>query len=143
MCWASRAIARALVAAALLTILPSHLHAQAELTSSYPKKLVRIIVPFAAGSVTDALTRVIAQNLSDRIAQPVIIDNKPGASGNLGAELVAKSLGDGHTLLMATGNHTINMTLYRNLNYDTVKDLAPIIFCASPPRFWFHIHRFR
>lgn len=128
-----KAIARALTAATLLVVLSAQVHAQARLSGSYPTKLIRIVVPFAAGSVTDSLTRVIAQKLSDRFNQPVIVENKAGAAGNVGAELVAKSAADGYTLLMATGNHTINMTLYHSLNYDTVKDFAPIIFCASAP----------
>lgn len=100
---------------------------------TYPTKVVRVVVPFAAGSVTDVLTRLIAQKLSERLGQSFIVENKPGAGGNLGAELVAKSASDGYTLLMATGNHTINMALYRNLAYDTMRNFAPVVFCASAP----------
>ena len=97
----------------------------------YPSKSVRIIVPFAAGGPSDILARLLARKLGARWSQPVIVDNRPGAGGSLGAGLLAKSPPDGHTLLLSdTAVMTISPALYNNLPY-TTKDLAPVINLAK------------
>ena len=101
---------------------------------AYPTKPIRIVVPFPAGGTTDVLARAAAQKLAETLGQPAVVDNRPGAGGNIGAELVAKSAPDGYTLLMGTvGTHAINPGLYPKLPYDHVKDFAPVILVAGVP----------
>jgi len=100
----------------------------------YPSKPIRLVVPFPAGGTTDILAREVGQRLSLSLGQPVVIDNRPGAAGNIGSELVAKSAPDGYTLLMATvGTHAINPNLYARIPYDHVKDFAPVVLVAGVP----------
>jgi tripartite-type tricarboxylate transporter receptor subunit TctC len=100
----------------------------------YPARPVRMVAPFAPGGATDVLTRIVSLKLYERWGQTVIVDNRVGASGNIGAEYVAKSAApDGYTLLMAGAPHAINMSLFRNLRYDLAKDLAPITLVATFP----------
>ena len=100
----------------------------------YPTKPIRIVVPFPAGGTTDVLARAVAQKLTETLGQAVVVDNRPGAGGNIGAELVAKSPPDGYTLLMGTvGTHAINPSLYPKMPYDHVKDFAPVILVAGVP----------
>ena len=102
--------------------------------ATYPTKPIRIVVPFPAGGTTDILARAAAQRLSETLGQPAVVDNRPGAGGNIGAELVAKAPPDGHTLLMGTvGTHAINASLYSKMPYDHVRDFAPIILVAGVP----------
>jgi tripartite-type tricarboxylate transporter receptor subunit TctC len=106
----------------------------AQSTANYPAKPVRLVVPFPAGGTTDILARAVAQKLSEAWGQQVIVDNRPGAGGNIGSDLVAKSKPDGYTLLMGTvGTHAINPSLYKNMPYDHVKDFAPVILVAGVP----------
>jgi tripartite-type tricarboxylate transporter receptor subunit TctC len=109
--------------------------AQAQAQSSgWPTKAVRIVVPFAAGGTTDILARALAPELQRVFGQPFVVDNKPGAGGNNGAAEVAKSPGDGYTLLMGTvGTHAINPSLYPKMPYDAVKDFAPVTLVAGVP----------
>ena len=101
---------------------------------AWPNKPVRIVVPFAAGGTTDILARAIAPELTRAFGQSFYVDNKGGAGGNLGAEIVAKSPGDGYTLLMGTvGTHGINRALYAKLPYDPFKDFVPITVVAGVP----------
>ena len=101
---------------------------------SYPSKPIRLVVPFPPGGTTDILAREVAQKLTDAWGQSVVVDNRPGAGGNIGAELVAKAAPDGYTLLMGTvGTHAINSSLYAKLPYDHVKDFAPVILVADVP----------
>lgn len=94
---------------------------------SYPNKAIRYVVPFPAGGPLDIVARVIGQELSKAWSQPVIIDNRPGAGGNVGSELAARATADGYTLLYGTnGTHAINSTLYASLRFDPVRDFAPI-----------------
>src|SRR5438034_5972010 len=121
--------ARALAAALLVVAAPVALGQVA-----YPTKPVRLVVPFPAGGTTDLLARAAAQKLSEAWGQQVIVDNRPGAAGNIGAELVAKAAPDGYTLLMGTvGTHAINASLYAKMPYDHVKDFAPVILVAGVP----------
>jgi tripartite-type tricarboxylate transporter receptor subunit TctC len=119
-------------AAALATVVFAALPAVAQ--SHWPNKPVRIVVPFAAGGTTDILARAIAPELSKAFGQQFIVDNRAGAGGNVGAEIVAKSPGDGYTLLMGTvGTHGINRALYEKLPYDPIKDFVPITLVAGVP----------
>jgi len=105
---------------ALLLALPLQVFAQ------YPQRTVKMVVPFPAGGPTDILARVLAQKLAERWGQPVIVDNKPGAGGAIGSDLVAKAAPDGYTLLMATSStHSIGPALQK-LPYDPVRDFAPV-----------------
>ena len=98
----------------------------------YPAKPLRIIVPFAPGGSTDIFARLVAERLSASLAQPVVVENRAGASGNIGAEAVAKSAPDGYTVLMATtGVMAINNALFKNMPYDAARDLEPVVFIAS------------
>jgi tripartite-type tricarboxylate transporter receptor subunit TctC len=99
----------------------------------WPARPVRLIVPFAAGGATDVVARMLGQKLSVRWGQPVVIENRAGAGGNLGADMVAKSPGDGYTLLFASGSIAINPHIYKRLPFDTEKDLVPITNVASGP----------
>jgi tripartite-type tricarboxylate transporter receptor subunit TctC len=102
--------------------------------SNWPTKPVRIIVPFAPGGTTDILARAVAPELSKAFGQSFIVENRAGAGGNVGADLVAKSAADGYTLLMGTvGTHGINRALYDKLPYDPIKDFAPITLVAGVP----------
>lgn len=98
---------------------------------AYPAKAIRIVVPFPAGGTSDILSRAIGQKLTEEWKQPVIVDNRPGAGANIGAEIVVKSPPDGYTLLLASTIHTINPSLYRKLAYDPVKDFTPITLIAT------------
>jgi tripartite-type tricarboxylate transporter receptor subunit TctC len=101
---------------------------------AYPTKLIRMIVPFPAGGTTDILARSVGQKLGEALGQQVIIDNRPGAGGNIGSDMVAKAAPDGYTLLMGTvGTHAINPSLYPKMPYDHVKDFAPIALVAGVP----------
>ncbi|CAM3376110.1 Bug family tripartite tricarboxylate transporter substrate binding protein [Cupriavidus taiwanensis] len=105
-------------------------HAQ----GGYPTKPITLIVPFSAGGTTDILARIVGLQLGKALGQPVVIDNRPGAGGNIGASLAAKAPGDGYTLFMGTiGTHAINQSLYSKLPYDPVKDFAPITRVAMVP----------
>jgi tripartite-type tricarboxylate transporter receptor subunit TctC len=103
-------------------------------SQGYPAKPVRIIVPFAPAGSTDITARIVAQKLTDGWRQQVIVDNRAGAGGNIGAEAVAKSAPDGYTLLLATtGVMAINHRLYRNLSYDALRDFAPVTQIGALP----------
>jgi tripartite-type tricarboxylate transporter receptor subunit TctC len=101
---------------------------------AWPNKPVRVVVPFAPGGTTDILARALAPELGKAFGQTFVIDNKPGAGGNLGSDIVAKSPPDGYTLLMGTvGTHAINASLYPKMPFDPVKDFAPIVLVAGVP----------
>jgi tripartite-type tricarboxylate transporter receptor subunit TctC len=124
--------ALALAAAPLLA--PDATAAQTDPVAGYPAKPIRLIVPLTAGGPTDILARIIAMPLSEVLAQQVIVDNRPGAGGNIGAEIAARSAPDGYTLFMGTsGPLSINSSLYPKLPYDPIRDFAPIILAASAP----------
>ena len=122
---------RALRALALVTAGTLLTTAQAQ--QRYPSKTVRIIAPFPAGGAADILARITAQRLTEQLGQTVIVENRPGAAGAIGSELVAKSAPDGYTLLVGvTASHGINPALQK-LSYDAVKDFAPISLLATIP----------
>src|SRR5215468_940323 len=104
------------------------------LAQSYPTKPIRLVVPFPAGGSLDVVARAIGQKLTDAWGQPVVIDNRPGAGGNIGADLVAKSPADGYTILEgALSTHAVNVSLYSKMPYDPVRDFAPITLVAVTP----------
>jgi len=100
----------------------------------YPVKPVRIVVPFPPGGPADVLARTVGDKLQASLGQPVVVDNRPGAGGNIGMELVAKAAPDGHTLVLApAGNLTVNPILYRSVPYDVARDFAPVTVIAAVP----------
>jgi len=100
---------------------------------AYPVKPIRFVIPFSPGGAADVPARMIVQELTKALGQQVIADNRPGAGGGIGAEAVAKAPPDGHTLLMISNTHTISVSLYKKLNYDILKDLAPVMQIAAAP----------
>jgi len=122
-------ILRALAAIGLLLVPAASVAAD-----PFPSKPVKIIVPYAAGGVADLLPRVVGEKLSQIWKQPVVIENKPGASGNIGMELAVRAEPDGYTLVLApTGNLTVNPILFPNLPFNPQKDLSPITILAASP----------
>jgi len=121
----------ALSLAATLAILAPH---AARAADAYPAKPVRFVVAFPPGGGTDIIARSIAQKLAERIAQQVVVDNRPGAGGNIGTDIVAKSAPDGYTMLMGSaGPLAINASLFGKMPFDPIKDLAPVTLAASTP----------
>jgi tripartite-type tricarboxylate transporter receptor subunit TctC len=102
-------------------------------TPSYPNKIVHIIVPFSPGSATDIISRTIADKLSASLGQPVVVENRPGAGGTIGAGVVAASAPDGYTLLVQSSGHTVNPHIYSNLTYDTLRDFAGVTTLVNLP----------
>ena len=121
-------LGRLLAATALACGLAATAHAQ-----SWPTKPIRYIVPFPPGGATDILARSIADKLGPALGQPVIVENRAGAAGNVGTELVAKSAPDGYTILMVTVAQSISESLYAKLGYNLTRDLAPVILVARVP----------
>ena len=108
--------------------------ARTAIAQTYPVKSVRMVVPFAAGAGSnDIMARLAAQKLSDSLGQQVVVDNRPGASGIIGTDIVAKAQPDGYTVLMMSLTFTVNPSLFRKMPYDTVKDLTPVTMVASAP----------
>ena len=100
---------------------------------AWPSNVVKLVVTFPPGGSTDVTARLIAEKLRSDLGRSVIVDNKPGAGGNIGADFVAKAPADGYTLLMATSSHVTNRTLYKNLPYDVLQDFAPVSRIAFIP----------
>lgn len=122
-----RILATAAAAACLMTGTSAY-------AQNYPTKPITIVVPFAAGGTTDILARAVGHELTKSMGQQVIIDNRPGAGGNIGAQIVSRAAPDGYTLLMGTvGTHGINEALYPKLPYNPVKDFAPVTVVAAVP----------
>ena len=102
--------------------------------AQYPNRPIKMVVPFPAGGTTDIMARAVAADLQRTLGQPVVVENKAGAGGNIGSDFVAKSPADGYTLLMGTvGTHAINVALYPKMPYDAVKDFVPISLVAGVP----------
>ncbi|MGC2075887.1 MAG: tripartite tricarboxylate transporter substrate-binding protein [Xanthobacteraceae bacterium] len=120
---------RSIGALALCAIFATPVYA----ADSYPVRPVKIVVPWPAGGVADFLARIVADGLSQKLGQPFIVDNRAGAGTNIGSEFVAKATPDGYTLLLASSNNAVNMTLYSSMPYDAVKDFAPISLLATVP----------
>lgn len=124
--------ARVIVTASL-AVLSCLLIAPASAQGSFPNKPIRIIVPFTPGGGNDVFARAVGQKMQERLGQPVVVENKPGAGGNIGAELVAKSTPDGYTLLVAQNGLAMIPWLYQNLPFDPMKDLAPVTIALTLP----------
>ena len=103
------------------------------LAQAWPTKPVKLVVPYPPGGPTDIVARVIAERLTAQTGQPFVVDNRAGAGGNLGADVVAKSPPDGYTLLIATTAHAINKSLFKNLTYDVQRDFAPVSLLTQGP----------
>jgi tripartite-type tricarboxylate transporter receptor subunit TctC len=122
-------LARLFVAAMALGLAADGAQAQ-----TYPSKPIRMVVPFTPGGTTDILARTVGQKMGEAWGQPVVVDNRPGAGGNIGSELVAKSAPDGYTLLMGTiSTHAINASLYKRLPFDPTRDFAPVSRVGTLP----------
>ena len=117
-------------AIALVALPPSAAEAQ----TAYPEKPVRFIVPYPPGGGTDVIARIVQERFAQALAQPVIIENRGGAAGSLGTDVVAKAAPDGYTVLFTLSSHTINPAIYPKLPFDTVKDFAPVGTVASLPQ---------
>ena len=125
-----------LVAGLLVATATIASHAQtsaATALSAYPNKPVKVIVPYPPGGPTDIVARVVFQQVSEATGQQFVIENRAGAGGNIGAEAVARAPADGYTLLVATTAHAINMSLFKGLNYDVVKDFTPVTLLTQGP----------
>jgi len=110
--------------ALLMCLFAFNAHSQ---TSDFPNKAVRIVVPFPPGGATDITARVVAEKLSTKWGQPVVIDNKAGAGGNVGSDLIAKSAPDGYNIILGvTGSHAINLSLYKKMPYHPLNDFEPL-----------------
>jgi tripartite-type tricarboxylate transporter receptor subunit TctC len=117
----------------LVALLVAALAAPAVMAQGFPSKPIRIVVPFAAGGAVDVVARAVGQRMAEQMGSPVVVDNRPGASANLGAELVAKAAPDGYTLLMGANGLATNGTLFKNLPFDTLRDFAPIARVGYAP----------
>jgi tripartite-type tricarboxylate transporter receptor subunit TctC len=123
----------ALISAGLTILLPVAAHAQNS-AAAYPNKTIKLLIPFPAGGATDILGRTLAQKLSTALGQQVIVENKPGAGGTIGADTVAKATPDGYTILMATSStHSIAPAINPKMPYDALADFAPIAHFANAP----------
>ncbi|MSQ70192.1 MAG: tripartite tricarboxylate transporter substrate binding protein [Betaproteobacteria bacterium] len=121
------------IASGLITIF-SLLHAAPLAAQSYPAKAIHIFVTIGPGAAADVLTRIVGEELGKRLGQPVIIENRAGAGGNIAGEAVARSAPDGHALLMASSStHGANASIYPNMPFDPIKDFAPIVLVAGNP----------
>ncbi|MFL6715784.1 MAG: Bug family tripartite tricarboxylate transporter substrate binding protein, partial [Burkholderiaceae bacterium] len=123
---------RTIAGIALATIALHGVTASAQ--DSYPSRPIRLVVPFPAGGGTDTISRVVANKLTETLKWTIVVDNRPGAGGNIGVDMAAKAPADGYTIVMGqTSNLAVNPTLYAKLPYDPVKDLAPITTVADAP----------
>jgi len=131
--WSKQGARRmALQALTAMALLPSGMSASAQ---SWPERPVRIVVPFSAGGTTDVVARALAKDLGDAWGQSVVVENRAGAGGNIGAEVVAKSAPDGYTLLMTSGSiFTVNPHMYEKLPFDPLKDFIPVTSVATGPQ---------
>jgi tripartite-type tricarboxylate transporter receptor subunit TctC len=107
--------------------------AAATAQAQYPDKPVRIIVPFIAGSAPDVVARQVAQRLTASLGQQFVVENKPGAAGNIGAEVAARAAPDGYTLMLLTSSYAISRFLYTRVNYDVARDFVPITMITRIP----------
>lgn len=121
------------LAAATLAVLAPHAYAQGDAKSPLPDKPIRLVVPYSAGGGTDIVARHLADRLRTRLNRTIVVENKPGANGVIGTDLVAKSPPDGSTMVLVVNTHLLNPLLMKKLPYDTFKDLTPITKVATSP----------
>jgi tripartite-type tricarboxylate transporter receptor subunit TctC len=127
-------VIKSLASLLLSSVLGCALSAHAQNAQEYPSKPVKIIVSFTAGGTTDIIARSVGLNLSEQLKQPFVIENKPGAGGNIGTEMVVRSPADGYTVTIASvGPIAINPTLYKDLRFDALVDLVPVVLIADVP----------
>ena len=124
-----RAMVVAGLAAVIACAVPLPVHAQ----GSYPEKPLRFVVPYPPGGGTDVIARIVQQKFAAALGQPVVIENKGGAGGSVGTEVVAKAAPDGYTVLFTLSSHTINPAIFPKLNFDTIRDFEPVGLVASLP----------
>lgn len=125
---------RILLIALSLGSVPFGMDAQAQSSNDWPTKSIRFVVPYPPGGPLDTMARVLAEQVKSSLGQPVIVENRPGAGGNIGADLIAKAQPDGYALVMgAVATHAINPALYSKIPYDAVRDFAPVALVASVP----------
>jgi hypothetical protein len=117
--------------------------AAARAQTPYPSRPVHVLLGFAAGGASDVIGRLMSQWLSEKLGQPFVFDNRPGAASNIATELVAKEAPDGYSLLWCTSANANNATLYQNLNFNFIRDFAPIAARFACPTCWKYIHQFR
>lgn len=123
-----------LLRAGLLLLVSVGVSVSAAADGPYPNKPIHLIVPFVAGGTSDILARILGEGLEKELKQSIIVENKAGAGGNIGSDIVAKSAPDGYTLILASvGTHAINSSLYRKMPYDPVKDFTPVSLIATVP----------
>ncbi|WER45059.1 tripartite tricarboxylate transporter substrate binding protein [Cupriavidus sp. WKF15] len=123
-----------LAATVVAAMLPAAASIAAVPATAYPSKPIKFVVPYPAGGPLDTVARAIGEKLRDSLGQPVVVENRPGAGGNLGADYVAKQPADGYTIVMgAVATHAINPTLFSKMPYDPVKDFAPVTLVADVP----------
>ncbi|VTU33670.1 tripartite tricarboxylate transporter substrate binding protein [Variovorax sp. PBL-E5] len=123
-----------LLACAAMSAMAMPFAAQAEGAGDYPTKPIRLIVPYPPGGGTDVIARIIQERSAALLGQPFVIDNRGGAAGSIGTDIVAKSAPDGYTVLFTLSSHTINPNIYPKLPFDTEKDFAPVVMVASLPQ---------
>src|SRR5215207_6937887 len=122
------------LALTVLALIATSAPALAQSDASYPDRPVRIVVPFPAGSATDIVSRIMAQKFSIKLGQQFVVENRPGASGNLGVDIVAKSAPDGYTLgLITASTHGVTPALGTKLPYDSIADFKPVSMIGAPP----------
>ncbi len=124
-----QALLQAIAATALLLTGPTYAQ-----TSAYPDKPIRFVVPYPPGGGTDVIARIVQDRLRAALGQPIVIDNRGGAGGSIGTDVVAKSAPDGYTVLFTLSSHTINPAIYSKLAFDTARDFEPIGTVCSLPQ---------
>src|SRR5215831_6450599 len=124
---------KALLLAALAAGIVLHVGAACAQTSAWPNRPIRFIVPLPPGGANDLLARVFSEKLQPILGQPVVVENKPGAGGNVGTEYVGHQPADGYTLLLSSNTHVINVSFFSKLPYDPIKDFEPVTLVATIP----------
>lgn len=117
----------------LVAVIPAAVFAATASSQVYPERPIRFVVPFAPGGNTDILARIVAQKLGARLGQQVVVDNRGGAGGTIGTDIVAKASPDGYTLLMHSASHVVNPSLYKELPYDSINGFASVSLVADVP----------
>jgi tripartite-type tricarboxylate transporter receptor subunit TctC len=132
--WLSRSSGRAIVPTLLCLAVAGAAGAPGDAAAAYPDKPIRLVVPYPPGGGTDVVARIVQDRLRQELGQPILIDNRGGAAGSIGTEVVAKAEPDGYTVLFTLSSHTINPAIYAKLPFDTEKDFLPVATVASLPQ---------